>query len=108
MSSQRVFSHILRTLIKRVISICAGLRGHFNQVEPVEVRIGRAGEVRLSSGEVGWLSAKRHHRTDSFTLAKCPQPAMEIGGRDQLLPAPWNWICLLEVDCPNQSSQRLI
>lgn len=65
-SSQRVFSHILRTLIKRLISVCAGLRGHFNQVKPVEVRIGRAGEVRLSS-EVGWLSARRQHRTDSFT-----------------------------------------
>lgn len=82
-SSQKVFSHILRTLIKRVISICGGLRGHFNQVEPVEVWIGRAGEVRVSLGEVSWLSTKRYLRT-SFTLTKCPQSSMETWARNRL------------------------
>lgn len=37
---RRGFRHTLRTIIKRVVSICVGLRVHFNQVQPVEVRIG--------------------------------------------------------------------
>lgn len=84
-SSQKVFSHTLRTLIKRVISVCAGLRGHFNQVEPVEVWIRKAGEVRVSSGEVSWLSTKRHRRTteDKLYSHKCPGSSKGTAGRNQ-------------------------
>lgn len=46
----RSFRHTLRTLIKRVISICAGLKVHFNQVNPLEVWIGQGGEGK----EINW------------------------------------------------------
>jgi hypothetical protein len=62
-SSQKIFRYILKTLIKRVISIRASLRGHFNQVEPVEVWIGRAEKVKVSPGEISWLSTKRQLKT---------------------------------------------
>lgn len=46
----RSFRHTLRTLIKRVISICAGLKVDFNQVKPLEVWTGRGGKGK----EINW------------------------------------------------------
>lgn len=46
----RSFRHTLRTLIKRVISICSGLKVHFNQVKPLEVWIGWGGKGK----EINW------------------------------------------------------
>ena len=46
----RSFRHTLRTLIKRVISSCAGLKVHFNQVKPLEVWIGRGEKGK----EINW------------------------------------------------------
>lgn len=79
---------MLRSLIKRVISICAGLRGYFNQVEPVEVRIGRAGEVEVSSGEISWLSTRKCHRT-TFLGKNVSNFVKKSWGRNELLPAHW-------------------
>lgn len=92
--------HIPRTLIKRVISICADLRGSLQSSRTCWCVNGQS---RVSSGEVSWLSNTRPCRTVYLQYSKA---TMKTWNRNKCSETP-DLDVFLRGKLTEQSSLRL-